>query len=160
VRGGRKRQRVTSTGGNPATSKAFDQRSGGDACKTVKRERARGTAIAEKRVRRGFTMLGLPTVSATIRTRGRSGFVAARLWDVFGGKQRLVSRGVYRLRDGQKGRVAFQLFGNAYSFARGHRAKLELVGRDPDYLRTSNGKFSVRVTKLAVSLPTRRRKPR
>ena len=160
VRGGRKRQRVTSTGGNPATSKAFDQRSGGDACKTVKRERARGTAIAEKRVRRGFTMLGLPTVSATISTRGRNGFVAARLWDVFGGKQRLVSRGVYRLRDGQKGRVAFQLFGNAYSFARGHRAKLELVGRDPDYLRTSNGKFSVRVTKLAVSLPTRQRKPR
>lgn len=160
ARGGRKRQRVTSTGGNPATAKAFDQRAAGDACKTVRRERARGTAIAERRVRRAFTMIGLPTVRATIRTRGRNGFVAARLWDVFKGRQRLVSRGVYRLRGAQKGRVAFKLFGNAYSFARGHRAKLELVGRDADYLRTSNGTFSVRVTRLSVSLPTRARRPR
>ena len=160
VRGGRGPQRVTSSGGNPDTARAFDQRTGGDACKTVRRERARGTAIAQRRVRRGFTMIGLPVVRATIRTRGRNGFVAARLWDVFRGRQRLVSRGVYRLRGAQKGRVAFRLFGNGYRFGRGHRAKLELVGRDPDYLRTANGRFSVRVTRLSVRLPTRARRPR
>jgi predicted acyl esterase len=160
VRGGRGRQRVASGGGNPATGKAFDQITAGDTCKTVRRERARGTAIAERRVRRGFTMIGMPAVRATIRTRGRNGFVAARLWDVFRGRQRLVSRGVYRLRGAQRGRIAFRLFGNAYRFGRGHRAKLELVGRDPDFLRTSNGRFSVRVTKLSVRLPARTRRPR
>jgi predicted acyl esterase len=155
--GGRKTQKVTSTGGNPATAKAFDQRSGGDACKTVKRERARGTAVYQRRVRKPFTLLGLPTVRARVRTKGRNGQLDSRLWDVSHGQQRLVSRGVYRLRPGQKGLVTFQLFGNGYRVARGHTLKLELLGRDPDYLRPSNGKFSVRVSKLTVELPTRER---
>ena len=90
-----------------------------------------------------------------IRTEGRGGFIAARLWDVHEGEQTLVSRGVYRLRDDQRGRIAFQLFGNGWRFERGHRAKLELLGNDPGYLRTSNFDFSVRVSKLAVELPGR-----
>jgi predicted acyl esterase len=160
ARGGRRAQKVTSTGGNPATALAFDQRSGGDACKTVKKEHARGTATAQRKARRAFTLLGLPTVKATIKTKGNNGFVAARLWDVFAGRQRLVSRGVYRLKNKQKGRIAFQLFGNAYDFKKGHVAKIELVGRDPNYLRTSNSKFSVSVKKLSVTLPTRQKRPR
>jgi predicted acyl esterase len=160
VKGGRHGQKVTSTGGNPATALAFDQRSAGDACKTVKKEHAKGTAIAQRKARRAFTLLGLPTVKATIKTKGKNGFVAARLWDVFGGKQRLVSRGVYRLKNKQKGKISFQLFGNAYDFKRGHVAKIELVGRDPNYLRTSNSKFSLSVKKLSVTLPTRQKRPR
>jgi hypothetical protein len=36
-----------------------------------------------------------------------------------------------------------------------NRVKLELVGSDPNFLRTSNGRFSVRVSRLRVVLPTR-----
>jgi predicted acyl esterase len=98
-------------------------------------------------------MLGMPTVRAMIATHGRGGIIAARLWDVDGGRQTLVSRGVYRLRDNQHGRIIFQLFGNGWRFRKSHTARLELVGRDPKYLRTSNFRFSVRVKRLRVDLP-------
>jgi hypothetical protein len=94
-------------------------------------------------------------VSARIRTRGRGGFLAARLWDVYQGSQVLVSRGVYRLRDNQRGEILFQLFGNGWRFAKGHTAKLELLGNDPNFLRTSNFKFSVAVSRARVDLPGR-----
>jgi hypothetical protein len=60
------------------------------------------------------------------------------------------------LEDNQKGKIAFQLFGNGWRFARGHTAKLELLGRDATYLRASNFDFSVKLSNLRVSLPTRR----
>ena len=70
------------------------------------------------------------------------------------GQQVLVSRGIYRLEDNQKGKVIFQLFGNGWRFARGHTAKFELIGSDSSYVRASNFEFSVKVSKLSVSLPT------
>ena len=147
-------QTVRSNGGNPATAKAIDP-IGGAACNRVRARRARGTALVNRRVRRPFTLLGMPTVEATVRTRGRGGFLAARLWDVHRGRMTLVSRGVYRLRDNQRGEVLFQLFGNGWKFRRGHVARLELVGRDPLFLRTSNFRFSVRVSGIRVQLPGR-----
>ena len=100
-------------------------------------------------------MLGLPTVHATIATTGVFGEIAARLWDVLpGGEQRLVSRGVYRLEEGQSGQIAFQLHGNGYRFAPGDTVKLQLLGRDAPYYRASNGVFSVEATNVTVTLPT------
>jgi pimeloyl-ACP methyl ester carboxylesterase len=148
-------QRIRSSGGNPATAKAIDPIGGGGACATVRAERARGTAVVQRRFRRQFTMLGMPIVQARIRTKGRGGFIAARLWDVHRGRQTLVSRGVYRLKDNQRGGLLFQLFGNGWRFAKGHTAKLELLGNDPNYLRTSNFGFSVRVSRARVDLPGR-----
>ena len=121
----------------------------------MKAEHVRGTAVVQRRFPRAFTMLGMPIVESRIRTRGRGGFIAARLWDVHRGRQTLVSRGVYRLRDNQRGEILFQLFGNGWKFARGHTAKLELLGRDPNFLRTSNFRFSVRLERTRVSLPGR-----
>jgi predicted acyl esterase len=100
-------------------------------------------------------MLGMPIVQARIRTKGRGGFIAARLWDVHRGRQTLVTRGVYRLRANQRGKILFQLFGNGWRFAKGHTAKLELLGNDPNFLRTSNFKFSVAVSRARVDLPGR-----
>ena len=148
--------RMTSGGGNPATAQAIDPiTGGGNACRTVKAERAKGTAVIQRRFSKPFTMLGLPLVQSRIRTKGRGGFIAARLWDVHRGRQVLVSRGVYRLRDNQRGKLLFQLFGNGWRFARGHVAKLELVGNDPNFLRTSNFKFAVRFSRTRVDLPGR-----
>ncbi|HEX4759154.1 MAG TPA: CocE/NonD family hydrolase [Thermoleophilaceae bacterium] len=152
--GGTKTQVVTSGGGNLATALAFDQRSNGDACKTVPSERAPGTGVYTRLVRRGYTMLGLPVARADVREIGRDGFISARLWDVFDGQQRLVSRGVYRLTPNQHGRIAIKLFGNGYRFAKGHHEKLELVGRDPNYLRTDNESYKVRVSNLVLHIPT------
>jgi predicted acyl esterase len=155
--GGTAGQRVTSTGGNPATGTAFDQITTADACRTVAQERAAGTAVYQRSVSSAYTMLGLPTVRARIRTKGAGGELVARLWDVAGGRQRLISRGVDRLADDERGTITFQLFGNGWLFKPGHVAKLELVGSDPNYLRPSNEKFSVKVSKLTIELPTRDR---
>jgi predicted acyl esterase len=146
---------VSSSGGNPDTATAFDPVGAVTACTAVAAERAKGTALLARRFRRPFTMLGMPLVNARIRTRGRGGFLAARLWDVYQGSQVLVSRGVYRLRDNQRGEILFQLFGNGWRFAKGHTAKLELLGNDPNFLRTSNFEFSVAVSRARVDLPGR-----
>jgi predicted acyl esterase len=146
-------QRITSGGGDPAIGAAIDPIGGKPPCEALPAAKADGTATASRKVGKPFTMLGMPTVRARIKTTGRGGMIAARLWDVHDGKQLLVSRGVYRLEDNQKGKVVFQLFGNGWRFARGHTAKLELTGSDPNYVRTSNFDFSVRVSKLSVSLP-------
>jgi pimeloyl-ACP methyl ester carboxylesterase len=152
--GARAAQTISSSGGDPAIAQAINPIGGGDPCAPLAAAQAPGTAIAQRSVGKPFTMIGLPTVRAQIRTTGRGGMIAARLWDVDDGGQVLVSRGIYRLEDNQKGKVAFQLFGNGWRFARGHTAKLELLGGDSTYLRASNLAFSVRVSKLTVSLPT------
>lgn len=148
-------QRIDSRAGRLSTAKAIDPIGSPGSCATVRARRDRGTALIQRRFRSPFTMLGMPTVDARIRTKGRGGMIAARLWDVYRGRQRLVSRGVYRLRDDQRGRILFQLFGNGWRFRKGHTAKLELLGRDPNYLRTSNFRFSVRVARVRVDLPGR-----
>jgi pimeloyl-ACP methyl ester carboxylesterase len=147
-------QTISSSGGDPEIAAALNPVGGQDPCLPLDAARAPGTAIAQRSTGKPFTMIGMPTVRAQIRTTGRGGMIAARLWDVHDGTQLLVSRGIYRLEDNQKGKIVFQLFGNAWKFARGHTAKLELLGSDPTYLRASNFSFSVRVSKLTVSLPT------
>jgi hypothetical protein len=147
---------VTSAGGNPLTGVAFDPiAGGGDACRETAEETAPGTAVAVGPQSRGYTLLGLPTVTARIATTGRFGQLDTRLWDVSpDGRQRLISRGAYRLRDNQSGRIVLQLHGNGWCVAPGHRPKLELLGKDEPFLRPSNGVFAVRVSDVGVALPT------
>jgi pimeloyl-ACP methyl ester carboxylesterase len=158
--GGGRPQTVRSDGGSLTVAKAFDQVAGGDACLTVKRERSPGTAVYEQRVRRPITLLGLPTIKARLRTVGKGGTLIGQLWDVADGRQRLISRGVYRLRDDQTGTAVFQLWGNGYRFERGHTIKLELVGRSPSFMRVSNDRFRVRIARLRVELPLHERPSR
>jgi pimeloyl-ACP methyl ester carboxylesterase len=146
-------QTFTSAGGNPTIAAEIDPIASTDACKTVSGESEPDTANYTT-TSPGFTLLGLPTVTATVNTIGPFGEIAARLWDVLpGGEQRLISRGVYRLGESQSGTIAFQLHGNGYQFAAGDTIKLQLLGRDAPYYRASNGVFSVEVSNLTVSLP-------
>jgi hypothetical protein len=103
---------------------------------------------------KGITMLGLPTVKATIKTNGKYGVIASRIWDVTGGQRRMIARGVYRLLDNQTGTITFQLHGNAYNFAAGHTIKLELLPQDSPYYQNTKGVFTVKVSKLTLEIPT------
>jgi pimeloyl-ACP methyl ester carboxylesterase len=159
--GSRRTQLVASGGGNPLTGTAFDPVANPDACREIAAETAPGTATVVGPVSRGYTLLGLPTVTARIATTGRFGQLDSRLWDVSpDGRQRLISRGAYRLRDGQSGRIVFQLHGNGWCFAPGHRPKLELLGKDEPFLRPSNDAFTVGVSDVGVALPTAERRQR
>ena len=157
-------QTVIGAGGNPLTGAAFDPiTGGGDVCRDTAQETAPGTAVVEGPVSEGYTLLGLPTVRARVATTGAFGQLDSRLWDVSpDGRQQLISRGAYRLRDFQSDRVTFQLHGNGWCFEPGHRPKLELLGRDAPFLRPSNpppGAFSVSVSDVDVELPIAERRP-
>ena len=147
-------QTFTSAGGNATIAAEFDPIGGtSDACKAVKAETEPNTANYTF-VSPGFTLLGLPTITASIKTTGPFGELVGRLWDVLpNGKQRLISRGVYRLNENQTGTITFQLHGNGYEFASGDTVKLQLLGRDAPYYRASNGAFSIEVSNLTASLP-------
>jgi predicted acyl esterase len=148
-------QTFNSAGGNSTIAAEYDPIAGTtEACKAVKAETEPNTANYTL-VSPGFTLLGLPTVTASIKTIGPFGELASRLWDVLpNGEQRLISRGVYRLNESQTGTITFQLHGNGYEFAKGDTVKLQLLGRDAPYYRASNGAFSIEVSNLTVSLPT------
>ena len=152
-------QTVTSGGGDPQIAQAFDPISGGgDACKSIASTSEPGTA-AYTGFRGGrYTLMGRPTVTADIQTSGANGQLVSRLWDVApGGTQMLISRGVYRLTDDQRGRITFQLSGNGYHFAPGHAPRLQLLGRDAPAFRASNGSFSVAVSNVRAVLPVAER---
>ena len=70
-----------------------------------------------------------------------------------GARQRLISRGLYRLTPGQRGRIRFELHPNAYRFGAGTRFKLELLGRDAPYAQAPQRAFSVRVQRLRLVAP-------
>lgn len=158
---GRASQTVQSSGGSPTTGVAVDPiAGGGDACRELSDSDEPGTAVLRGEVSRGFTLLGLPTVRATVEAAGDFGQLNSRLWDVApNGQQTLVTRGAFRLRDDQRSRVGFEMNGNGYCFADGHVPKLELLGRDAPYLRPSNSVFSVDVSDVSIELPTAERDP-
>lgn len=156
--GGKSGHQFTSSGGSAEVARAFDPVFGAsEACKTIPFTPEENTVAYFRKVKRGFTLLGRPTIEAQISSTGQFGQIDARLWDVSPeGTQLLVDRGVYALTGGQSGRIAFQLHGNGYRFAKGHKAELQLLGRDAPYYQASNFPFTVNVAKLRVTLPTLR----
>jgi predicted acyl esterase len=158
-------QTFTSAGGNATIATDFDpiaqQESGGpEPCKAVKAEEEPDTANYNL-TSKGFTLLGLPTVRATVKVTGQAGGldgeIVARLWDVTpGGEERLITRGVYRTTESEATptSVTFQLHGNGYEFPAGDTVRLQLLGRDSPYYRASNATFAVEVSNVTVTLPT------
>jgi pimeloyl-ACP methyl ester carboxylesterase len=147
-------QTFTSVAGNPTIAAEIDPIVNSEACKTVKAEEEPGTANYTM-TSPGFTLLGLPKVTANVNVTGLFGEITARLWDVLpSGEEREVSRGIYRLLESQQGQITFQLHGNGYEFPAGDTVKLELLGRDAPSYRASNGTFAVEVSGLSVALPS------
>jgi dienelactone hydrolase len=151
-------QTIISTAGNPATAHAIDPLTG-SACATVPAA-DQGLGVATYRLPpvtgNGYTLLGSPTVTANLTVTGAFGEIAERLWDVdpVAGTETLVARGVYRIDSNDPNGVqVFQLHPGAWHFAAGHVPKLELLGQDPNYVRTSNGQFSIAVNGLELRLP-------
>jgi fermentation-respiration switch protein FrsA (DUF1100 family) len=155
-------QTVSSTGGSPDVSRAIDPiAGGGNACTTTSSADQPGTATYRlpKATGPGYTLMGAPTVIADLAFSGADPVdaeLAARLWDVApDGNQTLVDRALYR--PSGNGRAVFQLHPNGWHFAAGHVPKLELLGNDDPYGRTSNFPFTVAVSNLDLRLPTHER---
>jgi len=152
-------QTVSSAAGSPTISQAIDPIAGNGACATVS-SADQGAGVATYRLPavtgNGYTLLGSPTVIATLNVTGSFPLIAARLWDVdpSTGTETLVTRGVYRLDpNAPDGLQVFQLHPGAWHFAAGHVPKLELLGQDAPYVRSSNGQFTISVSDLQLRLP-------
>jgi fermentation-respiration switch protein FrsA (DUF1100 family) len=101
----------------------------------------------------GYTLMGSPTIIADIEVPSPNSEIAARLLDVSPeGTERLVARGVYR-PDGGNQQMVFQLHPQAYHFAAGHEAVLELLPSDFPYARFSNLQTNITVSNLELRLP-------
>jgi predicted acyl esterase len=148
-------QIFTSAGGTASVAQGFDPISGtSDACKTISTTNEPNDATYQKPVTQAFTLMGLPTVKATVNATGQFGQIDARLWDLApDNTQRLITRGVYALKSNQSGKITFQLHGNGYRFAPGHTVELQLLGRDAPYYQAGNFPVSVNVSNLTVTLP-------
>lgn len=149
-------QTITSGAGSPSISAAIDPIGGQGACATVSAS-DQGSGVASYRLAAatgaGYTLLGAPTVTADLAPTGTYPMIAARLWDVDPGTntETLVARGLYRVSAG--GTQTFQLHPGAWHFAAGHFPKLELLSQDSPYARTSNGQFSISVSRLTLRVP-------
>jgi hypothetical protein len=102
-----------------------------------------------------MTLIGQPTITGRAVTKGRYGQLDARVWDrdPKTGKQRLITRGAYRLDTNQKGNFVFTLDGNGWRFAKGHRVVVELLGRDAPTYAPSPNAFRATLSHLKVHLP-------
>jgi predicted acyl esterase len=101
----------------------------------------------------GFTLMGSPTIIAKVQVQSPNSEIAARLLDVSPeGTETLVARGLYRPSAGDQ-EMVFQLHPQAYHFAGGHLAKLELLPSDFPYGRFSNMQRNVAVSDLDLRLP-------
>jgi hypothetical protein len=160
-------QSIFSGAGDPTISHTIDpinaQLTGAGPCATVSTA-DQGNGVATYRLPAatgsGYTLLGSPTVIGDLAVTGDQAgsfaFIAARLWDVdpVTNNETLVARGLYRIDSANPdGLQVFQLHPGAWHFAAGHIAKLELLGQDSPYARTSNGQFSITVTNLELRLP-------
>jgi dienelactone hydrolase len=152
-------QTISSAAGDPTIGETIDPIAGGGACATVSAT-DQGAGVATYRLPAstgsGYTLLGSPTVIANLSVTGQYPFIAARLWDVdpSSNTETLVARGVYRIdSSAPDGLQVFQLHPGAWHFSAGHIPKLELLGQDSPYVRTSNGQFSISVSDLQLRLP-------
>jgi len=155
---------VSATGGSSSVDKTFDPVQngvGGTACQTAAADDLPGVATYRLPAAQGsgYTLLGSPTVVATIASPGANNELAARLLDVApDGTESLVARQLYRPDVGTS-RQVFQLHPSGHLFQTGHVAKLELLPKDAgggplnSYGRPANGQGDITVSNLDLRLP-------
>jgi len=108
----------------------------------------------------GATMIGATKVTAQFSASPGASAVElnARLYDVFpDGKAVMVDRGPRRVSDAeaQSGSVIFQLHGNGWRFAQGHRIRIELAQDDDPFLKASSVPSSLTLTGVDLAIPVR-----
>ncbi len=106
----------------------------------------------------GLTLMGAPTVIADISVpNGGESEIAARLFEVKDGLERVVARGLYR--PDASGPQVIQLHGNAYNFEAGAKIRLQLLPKDgtdvslASYGRPSNLQQDITVKNAEIRIP-------
>jgi predicted acyl esterase len=104
-----------------------------------------------------ITLLGIPTLTLEFETSASGYWIAARLYDQDpGGARTLVTRGVCRFDADFPDRKCdvFDLWGNAWTFAKGHRVVVEVSQADSPFLRRHDEPSTIQFLSANVRLPT------
>jgi dienelactone hydrolase len=152
---------ISAGGGSASVDTTFDPVAGDGACATASADDLPGVATYRlpAAAGSGYTLMGSPTVLATINSPVANSELAARLLDVApDGTETLVARQLYRPQVGSA-RQVFQLHPSGHLFGAGHVAKLELLPKDAggsslsNYGRPANGQGDITVSNLDLRLP-------
>ena len=103
-----------------------------------------------------LTLLGLPRLTLEHQTSAGEYWIAARLYDQdAGGTRTLVTRGMCRFSSAFPERTCdvFELWGNAWTFAAGHRVVIEVTQADVPFLRRHNSPSTIEFLSANVRLP-------
>src|SRR4051812_3000885 len=152
----KRRLKIDSKGASPAlAAKVTGAAAPGALCTPQKPDKTSKALIFG--VSGGDTLIGQPVITGKVAVKGRYGQIAARVWDLDpkAKTQRLITRGVYRLKDNEKGKFTFTLDGNGWKFAKGHRIVVELLGRDAPTYGASPTPWRATLTGVKVKLPVR-----
>jgi predicted acyl esterase len=116
-----------------------------------------GVVVYENDVGNTFTMMGIPTVTLGFEPSGTDLWIAARLFDKSpSGTMTLVTRGVCRVSAAagpDRTCERFDLFGNGWTFKKGHQVVLEVTQADQPFLRRSNFPSTVSYSSAEIRLP-------
>jgi predicted acyl esterase len=153
---------ISATGGSPAVDRTWDPVTAGqDPCTSASDADLNGVATYRLPAATGpgYTLMGSPTVIASIDSPVANSSLAARLLDVApDGTETLVDRQLVRPKTGAA-RQVFQLHPSGHLFEQGHVAKLELLPRDAggtnlnSYGRPADGQGDVTVSRLDFRIP-------
>ena len=123
-----------------------------------------GAGVAQYRSRRfrsAGTLMGVPSLALRYATPARNFWLSARLFDLApDGTMTMVTRGVCRVdKDVAPRRNCrrFDLFGNAWTFRKRHRAVVEISQTYTPFLRKANTSADVKVTRLRLEMPLTKR---
>ena len=103
-------------------------------------------------------MIGGTTVTVNFTATGPVGQMNSRLYDVApDGTTLMVDRGPRRLSPAEvsQGSVTYQLHGNGWRFAAGHRVKIELAQDDDPFVHLSETPSSATLTGATLKIPVR-----
>ena len=146
---------------NPHAEGADPVLSDGARCHTERRRAGRGTATFQSRPLGGARILiGIGRIALRFRARGNpaGAQLNARVYDVFpNGDAVLVDRGARLLTRGEfrRGRVAYELNGNAWRFGKRHRIRVEVTQDDAPFLQHSRVRSRMRIRAARLALPVR-----
>jgi len=154
ARGGATRGTVRSTSGTTFGRETDPART--RVCDTVRARVEPGSYTIVTPVRRAFTLLGVPRLRLRVDAPAQLSQLAVRVWERRGSRQRLVTRGVLRLRPNERGTVTADLNGAGWRFRPGARIVVALLGRDAPFLRRDPGRArTVSVSRVQLTLPVR-----
>ena len=149
--------------GHSADSDPVARQTQGDKCYTTSQANP-GPGVVQlisNELKTPVTMAGLPLMELKYETTATDYWIAGRLFDQApDGSLTLVTRGVCRVNTAASDRTCevFQLFGNSWTFAKGHKIVVELSQSDQPFLRRDNFPSTISYPDVKITIPTVRGK--